>query len=74
MHTIRRHLSCFTATLGNTKLFMDEMHIGNSCFGLVASAACQESGSCFPKRQLLLPSERVFFFICIHLIAAPIAC
>lgn len=58
MHMIRRHLSCFAATLGNTKLFMDEMHIGSSCFQLVASAVCQGSGSPSPKSQLLLLFKR----------------
>lgn len=60
---IRRHLSCCAVGLGNTKSFMDEAHIGSSCFSTAVLASpllCvedQEVRAGAPIAQPLLPSK-----------------
>lgn len=60
MHMVRRHLSCFAARLGNTKHFMDEMHIGSSCSSpavFTLPLLCVEDQEVRPNSQPLLPSK-----------------
>lgn len=60
MCVVRRHLSCCAVRLGYAKHFMDETHIGSSCFPpavLALPLLCVEDQEVRPMPQPLLPSK-----------------